>query len=78
MNTLGSWAIDRSSGAGRLTRLGRRVRMVVAPVLPLDTRRIRHSALLQYRARADRRLSRILFKGISRTQTRGRRPLEAN
>ena len=45
MNTLGSWAIDRSYGAGRLLWSGRRVRMVFAPVLPHDTRRIRHIGL---------------------------------
>ena len=36
MNALGSWAIDRSYGAGRPLWSGRRVRMVVAPVLSLD------------------------------------------
>ena len=71
MNTLDSWATDRSSAAGRPQEPGRRVRMVVAPVLSLDTRRIRHSALPQQWACADRSLSRILFKGISRTQTEG-------
>jgi hypothetical protein len=71
MNTLGSWATDRSNEAGRLQGPGRRVRMVVAPVLSLDTRRIRHSALPRQWACADRSLSRILFKGISRTQTEG-------
>src|SRR5436190_15443636 len=35
MNTLGSWATDRSSGAGRPPRPGRRVRMVVAPLSSL-------------------------------------------
>jgi hypothetical protein len=35
MNTLGSWAIDRSYGAGRPLWPDRPVRMVVAPVLPL-------------------------------------------
>lgn len=73
MNTLGSWAIDRSYGAGRLSRPGRRVRMVLAPVLPLDTRRIRHIALLPVLwTCADRSLSRILFiQGLSRTKTEG-------
>src|SRR5438132_9947975 len=45
MNTLGSPATDRSIEAGRPQWPGRPVRMVVAPVLPLNTRRIRHSAL---------------------------------
>jgi len=35
MNTLGSWATDRSSGAGRPQWPGRRVRMVVAPLSSL-------------------------------------------
>jgi len=60
MNTLGSWAIDRSYGAGRLLWSGRRVRMVFAPVLPHDTRRIRHIGLPPSLACPDRSLSRIL------------------
>ena len=70
MNTLGSWAIDRSYGAGRPLRSDRRVRMVVAPVLPPDTRRIRHIVLPQLWACTDRSLSRIR-KGISRTKPKG-------
>ena len=62
MNTLGSWAIDRSYAAGRPLASDRRVRMVIAPVLPLDTRRIRHIALPQQSACADRSLSRIFQK----------------
>jgi len=62
MNTLDSWATDRSSAAGRPRGPGRRVRMVVVPVLPLDTRRIRHSALPQQSACADRSMSRILAR----------------
>jgi hypothetical protein len=60
MNTLGSWAIDRSYGAGRAFCYDRHVRMVVAPVLPHDTRRIRHIGLPQLLACPDRSLSRIL------------------
>lgn len=62
MNTLDSWAIDRSYGAGRPPWSDRRVRMVIAPVLPLDTRRIGHIALPPELACADRSLSRILTK----------------
>ena len=62
MNTLGSYATDRSYEAGRPQWLGRRVRMVVALPSLLDTRRIRHIALPQLPACADRSLSRILRK----------------
>ena len=65
MNTLGSWAVDRSYGAGRALKSDRRVRMVIAPVLPLDTRRIRHIALPQCQACADTSLSRILSRNKS-------------
>ena len=68
MNTLGSWAIDRSYGAGRPLWPDRPVRMVVAPVLPLirvaldtlhclDPGHVRIGACL------------ASFQGISRTQT---------
>jgi len=68
MNTLGSWAMDRSYGAGRPLRSGRLVRMVLAPVLPHDTRRIRHIALSQtWHVRIGACLASC--KGISRTQT---------
>src|SRR5262249_20798796 len=77
MNTLGSWAIDRSSGAGRPLWSGRRVRMVVAPVLPRDTRRIRHIVLPQFLACTDRSLSRILQRNKSNSN-RGRRLLQVN
>ena len=70
MNTLDSWAIDRSSAAGRPLWSGRRVRMVVAPVLPPDPRRIRHIALPQHwHVRIGACLASC--KGISRTQIEG-------
>ena len=68
MNTLDSWAIDRNSGAGRPLRSGRRVRMVVAPVLPHDTRRIRH-IVLPHRGHVRIGACLASCKGISRTQT---------
>jgi len=71
MNTLGSWAIDRSYGAGRPLRSGRRLRMVVAPVLPPDTRRIRHIVLPQLWACTDRSLSRILQRNKPNSDLEG-------
>jgi hypothetical protein len=71
MNTLDSWAIDRSYAAGRPLRSGRRVRMVVAPVLPPDTRRIRHIVLPQLLACTDRSLSRILQRNKPNSDLEG-------
>ena len=70
MNTLGSWAIDRSYGAGRPLWSGRRVRMVVAPVLPL----IRVALDTLHRLNIGHvRIGACLasFQGISRTQIEG-------
>ena len=69
MNTLDSWAIDRSYGAGWPLWSDRRVRMVIAPVLPpirvvsdtlhcLNIWHVRIGACLA-----------SCKKGISRTQT---------
>ena len=78
MNTLGSWATDRSSAAGRPQWPGRRVRMVVAPLSSLLMRVESDTVHCLKQACADRSLSRILLKGISRTKSRGRRLREAN
>ena len=59
VNTLGSWAIDRSYGAGRLQGLAAALEWS-SPLSSLDTRRIRHIALPLSWACADRNLSRIL------------------
>ena len=61
MNTLGSWAIDRSYGAGRPLWSGRRVRMVKSPLSSL-TIRVALDTLdcLKLLACPDRSLSRIL------------------